>query len=111
MANQSDRIGEDLRQGFAYETLTVSTTALSLTAATYAPVADRQTKGSAQKVFVTANDQPCRFRWDGGTPTASVGHKLAAGETIVITGLENIRNFKIIREGASDSNVAVTYER
>jgi hypothetical protein len=111
MAQQTDRIGEDLRQAFAYETLTVSTTALSLTAATYDTVASASTAGRAQKAFITANDQPARFRWDGGTPTASVGHKLAAGETIVVTGIVNMRNFRIIREGATDVNLAVTYER
>jgi hypothetical protein len=110
MALQADVLGYGPRQAFAYETLTVSTTALSLTAATYAP-SDANTKGKAQKAIITANDQPARFRYDSGTPTASVGHKLAAGETIVLYGITNITNFRVIREGATDVNLAVTYER
>lgn len=110
MALQVDLFGTTNRQAFAYETLTVSNASTALTAATYAP-ADYASKGKAQRAVITANDQPARFRVDGGAPTATVGHKLAAGETVVITGYTNIVNFRIIREGATDVNLAVTYER
>ena len=111
MALHSDTIGTTLRQVFAYETLTVDTVSTALTAATYAPAASYPTTGKAQRAIVQANDQPARFRVDGGTPTATVGHKLAAGEAVVITGIVNIANFRIIKEGATAVNVAVTYER
>jgi hypothetical protein len=111
MALHSDTIGTTLRQVFAYETLTVDTVSTALTAATYAPPASYQSMGKVQRATIQANDQPARFRVDGGTPTATVGHKLAAGESVIITGLVNISNFRIIKEGATAVNVAVSYER
>jgi hypothetical protein len=110
MALQAELVGDSNRQAFAYETITVSTTALPLTAATYTP-SDSSSKGKAQRAVVTANDQPARFTYNGTTPTATVGHKLGVGETLVITGFVNIAAFRIIREGATDVNLAVTYER
>jgi hypothetical protein len=110
MPLQADVLGYGPRQAYAYETLTISTTSTALTATNHTPT-DYPTKGKAQKAIITANDQPARFRYDSGTPTAAVGHKLAAGETIVIYGIANISNFRVIREGATDVNLAVTYER
>lgn len=111
MAQQTDSIGLSLRQGFAHETLTVTNASLPLTATVYAPAASTQTTGKAQRALITANDQPIRFRYDGGAPTVAIGHKLGIGESIVITGYVNITNFRAIKEGATDCNMAVTYER
>lgn len=91
---------------FAAEEKTVSTTAVGGTSATYAPAA-----GVAKGVVINPADQDLIFRIDGGTPTASVGLRLAAGDNAVIYGEANVRNLLMIREDASDSAVSLTYLR
>lgn len=108
MANQSDALGHLV--AFASETLTVGLAASALTASVYTP-ADRATASRARRAVITANDQPIRLRYDGGTPTASNGHRVAAGEMVIVYTFGNIANVRLIREGATDSNVTITYER
>ena len=90
---------------FAYEVFTVSTTALILTAATYAP-GDRK----AQTAYITVESNGVNFTYEGTTPTSSVGHNVAAGGSVTISGYKNIQNFKMIRSGGADATVKVTYE-
>jgi UDP-3-O-[3-hydroxymyristoyl] glucosamine N-acyltransferase len=109
MALQGETLGI-ARQAYAHETITVDT-AVGGTATNVTPT-DASTKGKAQRLIVTANDQPARFTYTAGvTPTATVGHKLGIGETVVISGYVNILNFRIIKEGATNVNCALTYER
>lgn len=91
--------------GFAYEKITVSTSALPLTAATYVSGDKR-----AQVAHITIESQPVNYTYDGTTPTATEGHNLIAGSTLVLTGYSNIVAFRIIRSGASDATIKVTYE-
>ena len=43
-----------------------------------------------------------RFRTDGQNPTTAVGHEIpAGGYSLEITGMDNIRNFKMIAQGAT----------
>lgn len=85
---------------FAFEQITVSTVAVSFTAATLA-------EGSYAVVSVETN--PLRYRSDGGTPTAAVGHLAAAGTVLEVCGKTAVRNFKMIRQGAADATVFATY--
>lgn len=54
---------------------------------------------------------PIVFRYDGGVPTASVGHYLAANDETFVYGAENIRALQFIRAGGSDGSVSITLER
>jgi hypothetical protein len=90
---------------FAFETITVSSTAIGFTAATYNP-----TTGKAKRVFLSCATNPIRFRYDGTNPTTTVGHVLSAGSSINITGGNAIDNFKMIASG-SDATCSATYER
>jgi hypothetical protein len=72
--------------------------------------------GSTQQAIgalITCEDQTVHFTIDGTAPTAiagtNVGHALAAGDSYVIRGISNLRNFKCIDAvSASAGTVKVT---
>lgn len=88
---------------FAYEAITVSSTAKTLTAATY---------GAAQKAFITVDGNDIRYTLDGVTiPTSgSVGHKfLTTSEGRWLNKYE-LKKFKAVRASSSaDAVLKVTY--
>ena len=84
----------------AFETLTVSSTALPLTEA----LAE-----NASFVTVTVESQAVRFRLDGVAPTATVGHVLTAGDSLELVGFWEIDQFRVIRRDASDATLSVSY--
>lgn len=92
--------------GFAYETLPVSNTVVTLTSSTYAPAGSDR----AEKALITCETADIRYRYDGGDPTASLGHLLTDGNYIVLNGINQISMFKMIRV-SSDATVHVSYER
>ena len=85
---------------YDFETLTVSTTALSLTAAMSA---------RAAVAFITVETQAVRYRLDGQNPTASVGHALLAGDVLELDGFWEIDKFRVIRRDGADSTLRVSY--
>lgn len=99
------RLG-DKQVAFAFETLTVSDTALGPTAATITPATGME----ATYGLFTVKDDDVRFRFDGGDPTASVGHYLEDGQNLEIHGKENLANLKFIRV-TTDAKVSCTYAR
>lgn len=64
----------------------------------------------ADRVRITCTTQPIQYRYDGGVPTASVGHNLAVGASVVIEGNQNINNLQFIRATGSDGAVSITLE-
>lgn len=97
---------------FAREDKTVSTTAVTLTAATYSPSKDED----ARCAVITVEAQPIRYTRDGTAPdngaTPPVGDVHASGnERIVLWGLESLQKFKAIRSGGTDSTIHITYFR
>lgn len=96
----------DVRSPFAFETLTISSTALPLTAGTY----DRSDGAPADWALVTVETDALRFRDDGAVPTASVGHKQAADSSFMVYGTRAIRQLRMIRV-TTDATVMVTYGR
>lgn len=87
---------------FETEALTVSTTAVGLTAATYA---------RAASCFFTNTGAAVRFLYDGTTPTTSLGHVLADGGSFSLDGVGNNSQIEFIRDDATDSEVTVTCAR
>lgn len=84
----------------SYEALTVSTTALSLTASVY----------SLYRIaVVTVEDAAVRFRIDGADPTATEGHVANAGSKITLPSADDIRGFRVIRKDGTDAKLRVTY--
>ena len=79
---------------FAYETLSVSTSAVPFTSATF----DR-----ANVAFVTVEGSPVRYRVDGTAPTASVGHELLVGDALRLNNHSEVENIQFI---SIDGNTA-----
>lgn len=96
-----------VKDAFAGEKITVSSSAVGFTAATFQPT----TGGGADRVLVTVEDQPVRLRYDGTSPTASVGHLLQPGDSITLTGTDSVANAEFIRSGGTDGVIFVTFER
>jgi hypothetical protein len=86
------------------ESITVSDTAKSFTAATIDP----SDPDSAFKAVFVVEDANIRFRVDGGDPTASVGLLAKVGAVVTITGNHDVRNFKAIRV-TTDATIQPSY--
>ena len=95
--------------GFAFGSGTVSSTALALTDAPFS--ISQPNVDAADRIRVTAATQDLRYRYDGGDPTASVGHLLAVGQTLILDGQNNISQFKIIRATGADGAASITLEK
>ena len=95
-----------LRQ-FAYEEVTVSDTAVGLTATTYQPSGEQ---GACQAI-ITIEGGNIRHRSDGTNPTATVGEPGRAGGQITLESQGEIVDFKAIREASADATLRVAYYR
>lgn len=93
--------------GFGFETVTVAAVAIGLTAATYAPASGE----NAEEAFITLALGTLRYRYDGTDPSATVGHVLTDGGSIVLKGQNQMSQFKAIRTTATSGVLSVTYER
>lgn len=92
---------------FAFGSGSVSTTALAL--ADLTGLSD-ELVAQADRARITVATNPVRYRYDGGAPTATVGHYLAADGETEIVGRKNIANLRFIRVGGSDGVVSATLE-
>lgn len=88
-------------------TQTVSNTALTLEA--FTDISQEQVN-RANRIRLTVETQPIRYRYDSTAPTTAVGHLLIAGTELVLVGQENIKQLQVIRSTGSDSTVMVTLE-
>ncbi len=93
---------------YKFETLTVSTVAVPFTATTIYNL-QPFVKLSA---FVTIEGNNIRYRFDGTAPTSTVGHLGSVGETITFDKIDDIMNFKAIKDSlsAGDSTLTVSYK-
>ncbi|MBM4285815.1 MAG: hypothetical protein FJ128_11300 [Deltaproteobacteria bacterium] len=92
-----------------YEVITVSTTAVGLTGTKIRPTSGTFKGLTAQAVLVSLDNGDVRFRIDGGLPTASNGHSLTSGDTLVLNGSQSLLNFRAIRQGDTNGILRVTY--
>lgn len=86
--------------------ITVSSTALGLTATVYAPSGVQPADMAVCQVATDA----IFYRDYGGVPTATTGMRVASGSSFTICGLTNIRKFLAIRE-TNDANLKCAYYR
>lgn len=91
-----------------HETIVVSTTAIGITSTLLMINVAGGVHKRAVKAFVSVEGQSLRCTWNGTTPTAAIGHLLAAGDTLQVEGEQNVSNLKMIRSGGSDSTAIVT---
>lgn len=82
-----------------FESVTVSSTAVGLTPATYA---------GATTALITVETAAIRMRMDGTAPTASVGTLLNAGDGIILNSPEQIAGFQAIAVDA-DATIMIEY--
>jgi len=75
----------------AYESITVSSTAKTLTAATYE---------ARPYAFITVENAQIRFRLDGTAPTATEGHLAEPGASIHLRNHDQLEDFQAIRVSA-----------
>jgi hypothetical protein len=95
-------------QAYDYEAIVVSNTAIGCTAAKLSFTPTLGAIRKAHEIHVTVETESLRYRFDGGDPTASVGHLATAGTVIAVKGPHNLARFKMIRVG-SDSAAKITY--
>lgn len=86
----------------AFEAVTVSTTAVALTAATF---------GQSNEAFITVENGAVRFRMDGTAPTASQGHELDVGDSLTLDSRDQIERIRFIRRNGVDATLRVSYGR
>ena len=82
-----------------FESITVSSTALGLTVATASLYTDAK---------ITVESDEVRFRLDGVSPTATVGHKLAIGDVLTLRGRRELDKVRFIRT-STDATLRVSY--
>ncbi len=63
----------------------------------------------AARARISTSGGVLRYRYDGGVPTASVGHTIADGATIEVLGNANIGALQFIR-ASTDVTVSITLE-
>jgi len=92
---------------YAYESITVSATAVGFTSTLVSPA----NAPSAKLAILTIETAGVRYRYDGTAPTAAQGHAAAMDTSLTVNGINNINRFRIIKSGATDATVRVTYLR
>lgn len=93
----------------ARERITVSSTAIGFTAATYKPTSGDFKGIPANIARFTVESADIRYRQDGTDPTTSIGKVIyeTGGDDII--GSQNIKNFSAIRDGGTDATIDVEY--
>lgn len=92
---------------FTKESITVSTSVVGLTAATYNPALTGQ---KAIEALVSIGAQPVRIWFDGSAPTSTVGHLFVAGQSFNVCQAQ-LGTMKMIRDtsAGADATASVTY--
>lgn len=83
-------------QFFAFEALTVSSTSLGFTSATY---------GQADYAHVFVDTADVRFRLDAGTASSVNGIPASIYDEIILESQEEVSRFRAIRDGGSDATL------
>ena len=100
-------IREEFGNAGAYEAL-APTSATSITTSIRLPTSGLYTGIQAKIALITVESYPMRFRIDGTAPTSTTGHKVDPGQSCVIIGAENVKNFSCIDTADGASAVLVT---
>jgi len=88
---------------FAYEKINVTTSSVSMLNETY--------RNSARAIFLTVEDNPLRYRIDGGNATSSEGHLLSnsAHQDLWLRNRYAIKNLRMIGIGGNATAVVTYY--
>jgi hypothetical protein len=92
-----------------HESITISSTALGLTAANYSYESTATlSKKKADRALITTETDQIRWTCDGTTPDADTGHLSNAGSVLELEGYDAIRLFRAIRV-TGDATLKVSY--
>lgn len=105
MAQSPINVIAGITPAFAYESITISNTAKTLTSDTYTDSEGNR----AVKAIIRVENAQLRYRYDGTNPTASEGMLLNPMDTLILNCSSDIINFRAIRKGNTDSKIFVTY--
>ena len=83
-----------------FESVTVAASSTSLTSATY---------GDAQFAFITVETAAVRFTVDGTTVSASVGHVLEPGDSLMLDRNSQIAEVRFYRRDGVSATLRVSY--
>ncbi len=92
---------------FAFEQITVGSTAIGFTASTVQPASGKP----ATLAVCAVETQPVRWRSDGTAPTSSAGYPQAVASEFTVFGSHDLNNFKAIRTGGTSATLTVAYYR
>ena len=84
----------------AYEAITVSSAAVSLTTATIL---------GKESAVITVETAVVRFRLDGTAPTSSEGHVLEVGDVLELDSSESMANVRFIRRDGTSATLRCSY--
>jgi hypothetical protein len=92
-----------------YEVVTVGAAVTALSANKIQPLTGPYARMSARAAMVSSENGDLRFRIDGGQPSASDGHYLVSGDTLVLSGTQALQQFRAIRARDTNGSLRVTY--
>ena len=89
---------------FAYEKINVTTSSVSMLNKAY--------RDSARAIFLTVEDNPLRYRIDGGNATSSEGHLLSdsALQNLWLHDRYAIKNLRMIGIGGNATAIVTYYQ-
>ena len=90
----------------AFETLTISSTAIGLTPNIYSKNNGLE---MCNKATILVEDANIRYRVDGGNPTSTLGLLANNGDVISLIGRSELKLFRAIREAAADATITCDY--
>jgi len=90
----------------AFETLTVSNTAVALSSEIYSKNGGLEVCNAAMILVESAG---IRYRVDGDVPTALVGLLANSGDVITLKGRSELKLFRAIRATGSDATITCDY--
>jgi len=100
----STTAAKEVYTGYAFEVFPVTNTAaVGLSSALYSDV--------ARQALISVEDGAIRFRYDGGSPTPTLGHPVPSGALFTVQGLNSIEKFRVIAQTAAGATLTVTYEQ
>jgi hypothetical protein len=98
-----------MTETYDFESITIAASAIGFTAGKIAVDNDN---GKPVRAVCKLENAPIRYTVDGSTtPTASVGHKMEIGETLIIDSLKDLKSFSAIRTSGVSGVLKVSYER
>ena len=96
-------------RAYATKSNTVSSTAETISDAGWSWSAGDVS--SADRALITCRTGGAMVTWSGVTPTATLGHLVAANATYEVIGNVNIANLQFIREASTDAVITVTLSK